>query len=246
MVITNETSVGAVVAERLGRAGVFERLGIDYCCHGETPLGEACAGRSLDPDEVIAEITRSDREDSADGSVDIDFTAMTATMLADHIEQTHHAYLRRELPRLAELIDKLVAHHGERHPELADLRMTFRGLHEELASHMFKEERVLFPLVRELEAAQQPFAMHCGSIANPIRVMEHEHDDAGDALARIRELTSDFQAPEDACASYRACLEGLANLEVDLHRHIHKENNILFPKAAKLEAALFSPSENER
>ncbi len=245
MVITNETPVGAVVAERLGRAGVFERLGIDYCCHGETPLGEACAGRSLDLDWVLAEIRQSDRDDSADGSVEIDFAAMSATALADHIEQTHHTYLKRELPRLAELLDKLLAHHGDRHPELIDVRTTFRRLHEELASHMFKEERVLFPLVRQLESATRPFAMHCGSVANPIRVMEHEHDDAGVALARIRKLTDNFQVPSDGCTSYRALYEGLAALEADLHRHIHKENNILFPKAAALEAALFSPSENK-
>jgi regulator of cell morphogenesis and NO signaling len=246
MVITNKTPVGAVVAERLGRAGVFERLGIDYCCHGETPLGEACAGQALEVDWVLAEIRQSDREDSADGSVEIAFTAMTATELADHIEQTHHAYLRYELPRLAELIGKLLAHHGDRHPELMALQTTFRGLHEELASHMFKEERVLFPLIRELNTATRPFAMHCGSIANPIRVMEHEHDDAGDALARIRELTHDFRVPLDGCTSYRALYDGLAALEADLHHHIHKENNILFPKSAALEAALCSPSESKR
>jgi regulator of cell morphogenesis and NO signaling len=245
MMITNETPVGAVVAERLGRASLFERLGIDYCCHGEMPLGEACAGRSLEVTWVLDEIRRSDREDSADGSVAIDFTAMDATSLADHIEQTHHGYLRRELPRLAELIEKLLAHHGERHPELSDLRTTFRQLYEELASHMVKEERVLFPLIRQLQSAQRPFPVHCGTVANPIRVMEHEHDDAGAALARIREATDNFQVPANACTSYQALYDGLMTLEADLHRHIHKENNILFPKAAKLEAAFFSPSENE-
>jgi regulator of cell morphogenesis and NO signaling len=155
-------------------------------------------------------------------------------------------FLRRELPRLAELINKLVARHGDRYFQLPGLQATLRALHEELASHMFKEERVLFPLVRQLEAAEQAFPIHCGSIANPIRVMEHEHDDAGAALAKIRELTDNFQVPEGACATFRALYQGLAELETDLHQHIHKENNILFPKAAALEASLFSHLENER
>jgi regulator of cell morphogenesis and NO signaling len=242
MKITNETPIGAVVAERIGRARVFDRMGVDYCCHGQIPLGEACARRSLDLAWVLSEINRSDFQDAYNDD-ETDFAAMDATALTDHIERTHHTYLRSELPRLVGLLDKLVALHGEHHPELIPLRATFGGLHEELASHMFKEERVLFPLIRELAMAQEPFQIHCGSVANPIRVMEHEHDDAGAALAKMRELTDNFQVPADACASYRTLYTGLAELEADLHRHIHKENNILFPKAAKLEAALFSPSE---
>ena len=140
--------------------------------------------------------------------------------------------------RLAELIDKVAGHHGERHPELFDLRKTFARLHNELDLHLLKEERVLFPLVKQLEAAHQMIAMHCGSVANPIRVMEHEHDDAGTALRQIRDLTRDFQVPADGCSSWKALCHGLAALETDLHLHIHKENNILFPRAAELEAAL--------
>ena len=237
------TPVGSIVAERLGRARVFDRLGIDYCCHGATPLAEACALHSLDVGWVVSEIAESDLRDADNEHDRVDYAAMAAGELADHVVETHHVYLRRELPRLADLIDKVGAAHGARHPELGDLRATFSGLREELELHLFKEERVLFPLIKQLEAARAPFPIHCGTVGNPIRVMTHEHDDAGSALERMRALTDGFQTPPDGCTTFRALYEGLAALEADLHRHIHKENNILFPKAVALEAALGRPGD---
>ena len=240
MNITRETPVGAIVAERLGRARVFERLGIDYCCHGATPLGEACKKLSLDVGRVLAELAESDQRGASEDADRVDYSAMSASSLADHIVSTHHAYLYEELPRLAGLIDKVVAAHSGNHPELVDLRRTFAALQQELEMHLMKEERVLFPLVKQLEAARQPFSIHCGTVENPIRVMEHEHDSAGSALERIRELTNRYQVPADGCASFTALYDGLSRLESDLHLHIHKENNILFPKAAALESALLA------
>jgi regulator of cell morphogenesis and NO signaling len=237
---TPESPVGALVAERLGRARVFDRLGIDYCCHGATPLADACAQRSLDVGKVLSEIAASDLREADDEADRVDYTAMSAGALADMIVLTHHAYLRRELPRLAHLIDRVAAAHAAAHPELNDLRETFAGLRQELETHMLKEEWVLFPLIKQLEAARAPFPIHCGSVGNPILVMEHEHATAGAALARIRRLTGDYQVPADGCTSYRALYDGLDRLEQDLHRHIHKENNLLFPKAAEREAALVS------
>jgi regulator of cell morphogenesis and NO signaling len=237
MVISHETAVGAVVAERIGRARVFERLGIDYCCHGGTLLGEACARRSLDVEHVLSELAAADRDEAA-GDDATDYAAMPAGALADHIEQTHHAYLRQELPRLAGMLDKVAGRHGDDQPWWRELRDTFSGLRQELELHLLKEEQVLFPLVKRLEAASQKFPIHCGSVANPIRVMEHEHDDAGEVLAKIRALTEAHPLPADACNTRRALYDGLAALEADLHRHIHKENNILFPRASELEAAL--------
>ena len=240
MNITQDTPVGSIVADRIGRARVFEHLGIDYCCHGATPLEKACVERSLDLGHVLAEIAESDLRGAKEDVDRVDYSAMSASNLADHIVSTHHVYLRQELPRLAGLIDKVVAAHSGKHPELFDLRRTFAELHQELESHLMKEERVLFPLVKQLEAALEPFSIHCGTVENPIRVMEHEHDSAGSALQRIRELTSNYQAPADGCASFTALYDGLSCLESDLHLHIHKENNILFPKAAALESALMS------
>lgn len=238
MNISRETPVGAVVAERLGRGRVFERLGIDYCCHGATPLAEACAGRSLDVDRVMAEIAESDLREPKEDLGQIDYSAMAAGELADHIVETHHAFLRSELPRLSELMGRVAVAHGGRHPELTELGSTFSDLRQELESHMIKEERILFPLIKQLESARAPFPIHCGTVENPIRVMEHEHATVGTALQRIRELTGNHLAPADGCASFKALYDGLARLETNLHHHIHKENNILFPRAAVLESAL--------
>jgi len=238
MNIAHETPVGAVVAERLGRARVFESFGIDYCCHGATPLAEACIERSLDVGRVLAEIAESDLREAKEDLDQIDYSVMAAGKLADHIVETHHAFLRDELPRLFDLMEKVAVAHGARHPELAELGNTFADLRQELESHMIKEERILFPLIKQLELAQAPFPIHCETVENPIRVMEHEHETVGTALQRIRELTGNHQAPADGCASFKALYDGLARLETDLHHHIHKENNILFPRAALLESAL--------
>ena len=212
MNLAHETPVGAVVAERLGRAEVFDRLGIDYCCHGATPLAEACARRSLDFDRVVAEIAESDLREAKADLERIDYSAMSAGELADHIIVTHHVFLRRELPRLFDVMGKVVAAHGARHPELAKLCNTLTDLRQELESHMIKEERVLFPLVKQLEEARAPFPIHCGTVENPIRVMVHEHETVGLALQQIRELTDNYHAPADGCASFEALYDGLAPL----------------------------------
>jgi regulator of cell morphogenesis and NO signaling len=134
------------------------------------------------------------------------------------------------------MINKLAGKHGERHPNLVALHQVYHAFRCELESHMFKEERILFPMIREIEQAGGPTQSHCGSVRNPIRVMEHEHNDAGQALARMRELTDNYTPPADACATFRAFYAGLSELEADMHQHVHKENNILFPRAAAMES----------
>jgi regulator of cell morphogenesis and NO signaling len=231
--LDTRTTVGQLVAERPARARVFERYGIDYCCGGKTPLDEACAGKSLDVEAVVREL---DAPDEAPAMDQTDWTRAPLGELIDHIVATHHAYLQQQLPRLAAMANKVVDVHGERHPELNEVRAVFEELAAELESHLGKEEQILFPMIKELEASATAPCFHCGSVNNPIRVMEHEHDRAGDALARIRELTRDYSPPSDACNTYRTLLTELAALETDLHQHIHKENNILFPRAAAMEA----------
>jgi regulator of cell morphogenesis and NO signaling len=233
----SDTPVGQLVAERPGRARVLERFGIDYCCGGRTPLAQACAERGLDVVEVLRELA-SDDPRGLEPVRDDGTTDATMGQLADRIVATHHAYLRRELPRLAGLMAKVADAHANRHPELRGLHHVFGELKDELEHHMLKEEKVLFPIIKQLEAATAMPRLHCGSVNNPILVMEHEHASAGSALQRMRALTGGFKPPGDACATYRALLHGLADLEMDLHRHIHKENNILFPRASALEAAL--------
>lgn len=234
--LTSNTTVGQLVVDRPGRARVFERFGIDYCCGGKRTLQEACIAQDLDTQHVIATLRAADADSAA--TDETDWSHARLGELIANIVETHHAYLRRELPRLTELTAKVAGVHGERHPELAEVRQTYAGLRAELEAHMMKEERILFPLIAAMESGDGSQPAFVGSVANPIRVMEHEHESAGTALARMRELTDGFTPPEDGCNTYRAMLAGLAELEADLHRHIHKENNILFPRALALEAEL--------
>ena len=226
-----------MVVERPQRSRVFDRLHIDYCCGGKRTLEEACTKRGLDLKTVIAELEAFDAEAEAQGDA-VRPANLTMTELADDIERTHHAYLREELPRLGDLVKKVSAVHGQAHPWLTGLTSVYAELVAELEPHMLKEEQILFPLIRELDQATTTPSFHCGSVGNPIRMMEMEHQNAGAALDRIREMTTDYEIPEGACNSFRAMLSGLEHLEADLHLHIHKENEILFPKASEMEAKL--------
>ncbi len=227
-------TVGELVAQRISRARVFERFGIDYCCGGKTPLIEACANGDVELNDVLEALREAEAHSPSDQEKDWSQESMSA--LVDHILATHHAFLREELPRLVELTEKVVAAHSERHPEVRLVREVCLSLKNELEMHMGKEEEILFPMVKQIDSGRIGAAGHCGSVVNPIQVMEQEHDNAGKALARLRDLTNGFVPPEDACVTYRALLDGLAGLEADLHLHIHKENNILFPKAIRAES----------
>jgi regulator of cell morphogenesis and NO signaling len=229
-----QNTVGELVARRPGWSRVFERAGIDYCCGGKKTLEAACREKGLDVATIVAQLEQSAAENRDVGLVDA--AAMSLTQLADHIERTHHDYLRGEIPRLDQLTNKVSSVHGEKDARLHEIRRTFLAFAQELASHMMKEERILFPMIRELEAADGPLDFHCGSIANPIRQMGLEHYHAGSALETMRELSDDYTPPEGACNTYRAMLDALAHLERDMHQHVHKEENVLFPRAIELEA----------
>lgn len=233
-----DTSIADWVAENPSRCRIFERLGIDYCCRGKRTLSEACSEKGLNMEEVLQELRTAEAVNG-----EVESTAWRTRPLAEliqHIEEVHHVYLRRELPRLAEMSAKVIEVHAKNHPELAEIKALFDALKAELESHMMKEERILFPLVRQLEGSPGRPDFHCGSIGNPIQVMEFEHDEAGRALARLRQLSSDYTPPEEACSTYTALMKGLEQLERDLHQHIHEENNILFPKSVELESQLGS------
>ena len=228
--IRTDAQVAELVLEEPSRARVFERFGIDYCCGGKTPLEAACADRGLDVDAVIAAL----REPRAPEAEDVDWTVAPVSALVDHIVEHHHGYLREELPLLELLVDKVVRAHGDTHPELADVRTTFAGIADELSEHMQKEEQILFPACVALEEGDAEPAP--GSVESPIAVMLHEHDEVADGLARLRALTSGYEPPVEACNSYRAMLDRLRTLELDTHRHVHEENNVLFPRALALES----------
>lgn len=228
-----EQTVGDFVRQKPTRARVLESLKIDYCCGGKVSLARACEKRGLDVATVLRAIDESDAQADTDRLVDVD--AMGLAELADHIEATHHAYLRTELPRLDAMTEKVARVHGDKDERLFRMRDAFVALKAELEPHLLKEENVLFPIVRQLEASSGTPQFPCGSVGNPIRQMEHEHDQAGDALAILSESTDAYTPPDWACNTYRAMLDSLAKLEADLHQHIHKENNVLFPKALELE-----------
>jgi regulator of cell morphogenesis and NO signaling len=229
--ITADTHVADLVIEQPSRARVFERFGIDYCCGGKTPLATACADRGVEVDTVIAALC----EPLAAEEDDVDWTGVPVADLCTHIVEYHHGYLREELPPLRLLVDKVARVHGGAHPELLEVQAIFHATADELAQHMVKEEQVLFPACIALEqgaASGFPF----GSVENPIRMMLHEHDEVAAGLAGLRAATRGYAPPVDACNSYRAMLGRLAVLESDTHRHVHEENNILFPRAIALEA----------
>ena len=216
---------------------VFEKLGIDFCCGGNRPLDEACAAANLKLDDVLASLETALATPAQKSNKELQ--AGSLAELIAHIVGTHHVYLRRELPQIEKLIDKVQDKHGANHPELGHIRSVFHGLAQELMLHLMKEENILFPYVERMEESvlqrepilPPPF----GTVANPVRMMEHEHDSAGDALKALRRASNGFVPPDDACTSYRALYTALENFEKDMHQHIHLENNVLFPKALAME-----------
>lgn len=221
-------TVAELAARSLAAARVFEDHGIDFCCGGAKPVDQACREKGVDPDRLLAELEAAAK---AGEPGERDWNQAPLAELAAHIVDRHHRYLKAELPRLSNWLTAVrKAHDATDGPTLRALEYTYTAMRDELEMHMQKEEMILFP------AIQGTSSHPCfGSVANPIRVMEHEHDSAGRALREMRSLTSGYQAPPHACNTFRALYAGLAELEKDLHLHIHLENNILFPRALAAE-----------
>ncbi|MEZ5308078.1 MAG: iron-sulfur cluster repair di-iron protein [Pyrinomonadaceae bacterium] len=214
---------------------VFEELKIDFCCGGKKNFAQACLESGVDADAVAARIDAESRK--SESSEDFDFR--TATELIAHIESTHHVFTRTEINALPQLMDKVAGKHSQSHPNLVQLKQAVFELLADLEPHLLKEERILFPYISNLERyesiGETPPPPPFGTVRNPVAMMSKEHDNAGDLLRRIRRLADEFEPPENACLSFRALYARLADLEADLHMHIHKENNILFPMALRLE-----------
>mgnify|MGYP001549225339 CR=1 FL=1 len=233
---TAEVTVRDIALEQPASIRVFEKFGIDYCCGGRKPLAQVCQERSLDLQSVLAAIERA-TNGAAEASPE--WTSASLEALCEHIVKTHHDYVRREIPRLWQLAQKVVARHGETHPELVRIQQLIRGAGEDLIQHLSKEEQILFPSIVNMErnlSSCGPRSLGCfGSVRNPIRVMMAEHDAAGDALAQMRQLSHDFTPPEGASPTYTGYYHALSEFEQDLHRHVHLENNILFPRAIEMD-----------
>jgi regulator of cell morphogenesis and NO signaling len=240
MSVTTEKTVRDLVQEFPSATRVFEKLGIDYCCGGKRPLEEACNAANLSVAQVLDSLEAAEK--AAQISPDArDWQTEPLAELVAHISNTHHKYTREEMSRLGPLFAKVCSVHGKNHPELNNMRAVFHGLAQELTMHMMKEEKMLFPYIVRMEEAviqkepilPPPF----GSVQNPVTMMEHEHDNAGEALRALREMTGGYTVPPDACISYQTLYHALAEFEADLHQHIHLENNILFPRAIAMEGA---------
>lgn len=225
-------TVGEIVAGDVRAAGVFERFGIDFCCDGRRSLADACRAAGADPAAVEQALQAAFLSEPSGPD---DVTGWPVDRLIDHIVATHHAYVRSALPTIERRLATLVDAHAARHPELRQIAASFDRLSGDLLQHMMKEEHVLFPYIRELAGDHGSLACPFGTVRNPIQMMEREHQEAGDELRIIRSLSNGYTVPEDGCTTYRAAFAELAQFERDLHRHVHLENNLLFPKAIKLE-----------
>lgn len=239
MDINNQSIVGKIVAENYKAASIFKKYRIDFCCNGNRTIADASRDKSLDEGMLIEELLSMVNKKEGD---EIDFKAFPLDLLADYIEKTHHRYIETKIPEITPYLNKIVRVHGERHPELAVVEKLFLESAGDLTAHLRKEELMLFPHIRQLVKTQLskeklPETKR-GTATAMVHQMEHEHEAEGERFSIISELTGDYAPPEDACNTYRVTLSLLKEFEEDLHRHIHLENNILFPKSIALEETL--------
>ncbi|WP_417875316.1 iron-sulfur cluster repair di-iron protein [Winogradskyella sediminis] len=228
--------IGQFVAEDFRTAAIFSKYKIDFCCQGHRTVEEACIKKGIDSTVLIDELNAV--LDSKGGET-IDYKSWPIDLLAEYIEKKHHRYVEEKIPVLRQFLDKLCKVHGERHPELFKINELFTASSGELASHMKKEELILFPFIKKMVKAQLDNDVvqspQFGTVENPIAMMMEEHDNEGARFREIDELTNNYSPPADACNTYKVTYAMLEEFEKDLHLHIHLENNILFPKAIKLE-----------
>ncbi|HSK09779.1 MAG TPA: iron-sulfur cluster repair di-iron protein [Vicinamibacterales bacterium] len=236
--IDTSTTIREIVAEDYRAAAVFQKHGLDFCCGGNRRVADACKEKGIDAGAVTTDLEAVLASSGSEPRVN----AWDLDVLADYIVANHHAYVRSALETIGAHTRKVAQVHGEHHPETIEIAARFALVAAEMTDHMAKEERVLFPYIKQLAGARRdgtatpraPF----GSIANPIRMMETEHESAGSTMAAIRGLSGGYAPPADACTTYTVTYKELEAFEADLHRHVHLENNILFPRALQLEAQL--------
>lgn len=237
--IDTKQKIADVVSDNLKAADVFEKYNIDFCCGGHISVEEACRERGLDHNQIIAEL-----EQNLNGDSDTQYIqSLNSSGLADYIERKHHGYITESIPVLKQYLDKVCSVHGENHPELFTIRDLFDESAGNLTQHMKKEELILFPFIRKMQKAkdagvtvEQP---HFGHVNQPIAMMREEHENEGARFEEIDSVSEGYNPPPDACNTFRVMYHKLYEFEKDLHRHIHLENNILFPNAEKMYKSFF-------
>lgn len=235
----NETKVKDIALANPEARQILEDAGVDYCCGGGKSLHDACAHADVSSEEILKRL----RENSE--LVRPDENGWTSAPLGDltrHIREKHHRYVREAIGRIKTLLEKVKAQHGENHREIAEVQRLFTEVGQEMIMHMQKEEQILFPYIDALERSttgngslEPPFFQ---TVKNPIHAMMKEHDSAGDLVEQIRKASGDYAPPTDACTSFKGLYQDLREFEADLHQHVHLENNILFPRAVEMEAAV--------
>lgn len=224
--IEPDRTLSELVLEQPGRARIFEELQLDYCCGGKRSLAESAAERELHLETLVSALEAADRASDA-GEGERDWRQVSLTELCDHIVDVHHEFLRRELPRIAELLVKVAGRHADTVPSLKELEIDFKALQEDLIEHIDREEAGVFLLCRNLEGdSGEPLP----TVSPQLGMHEAAHEAVGQRLASIRELAGGYRTENALCTSHRVLLESLNELERDLHRHIHEENNVLFPR----------------
>ena len=239
MNIQQDQIIGELVANDYRTASVFKKYGIDFCCQGNRTINDACEAKKID-EKLVVEDLNNLMNSKADGGVD--FQSWPLDLLADYIEKKHHRYVEEKSLEIKPYLDKICRVHGERHPELLEIKEHFNATAGELAMHMKKEELILFPFIKKMVKAKQENTKldkpNFGTVENPIQMMMDEHTTEGDRFRKIEEISNNYTPPENACNTYRVTFALLNEFEQDLHMHIHLENNILFPRAIELEKQL--------
>ncbi len=238
-----EKSLAQIVNNNHLAAAVFEKYHLDFCCNGKRSLQQACEESKLNVAEILSELDIAVEYDNSDAVIDYD--KLSLSQLANHIVTHHHQYVKKEMPAIAMYLQKIAAKHCVRHPEMLKVFEIFAALREEMDMHIQKEEVVLFPRIKEMETqltSGNQLNVHINYLKFPISMMEQEHDHAGAAMSEIRKLTGNYSLPDDACTTYKLSFAALQDFELDLHQHVHLENNILFPKTL----ALFKELEQEQ
>jgi len=240
MKVTEKTLVGELVAKDYRAASVFKKYRIDFCCNGGRSIEDACKKVELDTSRILTDLETALKTPSAQ---QIDFQSWDLDLLTDYIEKKHHRYVEQKIGEIAPFLEKVRKVHGDIHAELIEIEHEFKSAAQALASHMKKEELILFPFIRKMVHAeslnQAPELPVFETVENPIALMHQEHDTEGERFRKIAALTDNYTPPADACNTYRVTFALLREFEEDLHKHIHLENNILFPAAIRLERKLF-------
>ena len=241
-----EMTLAQIATKNYKSAEVFEKYDLDFCCNGNKSLVQACSEKGIDPDEIYGELLNSE---NSEVNKDMRFDDWELDFLVDYIVNNHHRYVRQSIPVIAAHAEKVVAKHGKNHPELIEIAKIFSTVYKDLGQHLIKEEELLFPYIKTLVKVKNNImkyeAPFFGKIANPIKMMEIEHETAGNWLFDIRQLSENYSLPQDACNTYTVYYKELKEFEEDLHKHVYLENNILFPKSIILENKLIEENSNK-